>query len=54
MMTVQPAMKKTMTTMKPCKFGTDDNDGAGGYPLGAECEQLNMNQQHNYTCRSIH
>ena len=26
MMTVQPAMK-TMTTMKPCKYGTDDNDG---------------------------
>ena len=27
MMTVQPAMKKTMTTMKPYKYVTDDNDG---------------------------
>ena len=27
MMTVRPAMKKTMTTMKPCKYGTDYNDG---------------------------
>ena len=27
MMTVQTAMKKTMTTTEPCKYGTDDNDG---------------------------
>ena len=28
---VQRAMKKTMTTMKLCKYRTDDNDGDDAY-----------------------
>ena len=54
MMTVQPAMKKTVTTMKPYKYVTDDNDDHDYDDTDNLCEQLNMNQYHNYTCRSIH
>ena len=50
-----------MTTTKPYKYVTDNNDDHD-YDYGDDdyddtdnlCQQPNMNQHRNYTCRSIH